>query len=335
MIENDVDFIIAWVDGDDPAWRTEYLHYLGREKETDDWTAGAIRYRSWDTLRYWFRSVERYAPWVRKIHFVTWGHVPEWINLEHEKLNIVRHGDFIPEEYLPTFNINPIELNFHRIAGLAERFVYFNDDMFILKETCKNDFFRKGLPRDCAILDAHSIPPMSTVLLAANNTAAINRNFEKKTVLKKNFAKWFTPLYGGQVARTLLLLPWKRIPGFYEPHMPNSLIKSTYNLVWRAEGDVLHATCKHRFRNAADVTQWLIRDWQIASGMFEPRSPKCGKYFSKSIDEEIVRHVVEGRTMMACINDNATEESFEDEKALLIGALETAFPTRSQFELER
>ena len=126
-----IDFVITWVDGNDPKWQEEKdktliaqglgVHIDGRKE----------RYRDWDNLQYWFRGVEKYAPWVRKIHFVTWGHMPEWLNVDHPKLHIVKHEDFIPKEFLPTFNSHTIEWNFHRIEGLSEHFLYFNDDMFL------------------------------------------------------------------------------------------------------------------------------------------------------------------------------------------------------------
>src|SRR5699024_12780724 len=90
-----------------------------------------IRFRDWDNLQYWFRAVEEYAPWVNKIHFVTWGHIPNWLNTEHPKLNVVKHEDFLEKQYLPVFNSRAIEINLHKIPGLAEKFVYFNDEMFI------------------------------------------------------------------------------------------------------------------------------------------------------------------------------------------------------------
>ena len=62
-------------------------------------------------LKYWFRAVEAYAPWVGQVHFITWGHLPEWLNTQCPKLHIVNHEDYIPEKYLPTFSANPIELN--------------------------------------------------------------------------------------------------------------------------------------------------------------------------------------------------------------------------------
>lgn len=66
-------------------------------------------------LKYWFRGVEKYAPWVHKIYFVTCGQKPDWLNENHDKLVLVNHEDYIPHEYLPTFSSHTIELNFHRI----------------------------------------------------------------------------------------------------------------------------------------------------------------------------------------------------------------------------
>ena len=145
---NEIDFVILWVDGNDPAWREEFVRT--RQAENDD--ASEIRYRDWRNLHYWFRSAERFAPWVRKVHFITWGHLPAWLRRDHPKLHIVNHRDFIPAEYLPTFNSNTIELNIHRIEGLADRFVLFNDDTFLTRGCRPEDFFRRGVPCDMARL---------------------------------------------------------------------------------------------------------------------------------------------------------------------------------------
>ena len=142
-----IDFVIPWVDGSDPEWlkeRNAVSSDIGKSVSSEggcgsdslkngdsiEDNSGA-RYYSWDNLQYWFRGVEKFAPWVNKIHFVTWGHIPPWMNTDAPKLHIVNHKDYIPEQFLPTFNSNTIELNFHRIEGLSEKFVYFNDDTFI------------------------------------------------------------------------------------------------------------------------------------------------------------------------------------------------------------
>ena len=110
-MEDPIDFVITWVDGNDPEWKKErdqYAALVHGEKDNS-----IIRYRDWDLLRYWFRGVERFAPWVNNIFFVTWGHLPEWLNTDHPKLRIVKHSDFIPAEYLPTFSSNVFEYYFH------------------------------------------------------------------------------------------------------------------------------------------------------------------------------------------------------------------------------
>jgi len=116
-----IDFVMIWVDGNDPEWQKEKAKYDGSVVTTAN---SEVRYRDWDNLQYWFRAVEKYAPWVNKIHFVTWGHIPKWLDTTNPKLNIVKHSDFIPEEYLPTFSSHTIELNLHRIEGLAEIFQF-------------------------------------------------------------------------------------------------------------------------------------------------------------------------------------------------------------------
>ena len=63
-----IDFIMTWVDGADPEWLKEKAKYDGTTITTAN---SEVRYRDWDNLQYWFRSVEKYAPWVNKIHFVT------------------------------------------------------------------------------------------------------------------------------------------------------------------------------------------------------------------------------------------------------------------------
>jgi hypothetical protein len=105
------------------------------------------RHRNNDELRFCLRSLETYAPWLRKIHLVTDGQCPGWLKMDHPKLHLVDHTDFIPAEYLPTFNSHVIEAFLHRLPGLAEHYIYCNDDVFIGRPVRKADFFTpNGLP---------------------------------------------------------------------------------------------------------------------------------------------------------------------------------------------
>ena len=89
-IKNDIiDIVIPWVDGNDPIWIEEKNKYL---KVNGDKSQN--RFRDWGNLQYIFRGIEKFMPWINKVFFVTWGHLPKWINTNYEKLEIVNHKDF-------------------------------------------------------------------------------------------------------------------------------------------------------------------------------------------------------------------------------------------------
>ena len=93
MSTHPIDIVIPWVDGSDPVWQADHAKYRA-SKSADNHPA---RYREWGLFRYWFRGIEQNAPWVRKVHLLTYGHLPAWLEPDHPKLHIVNHRDFIPE----------------------------------------------------------------------------------------------------------------------------------------------------------------------------------------------------------------------------------------------
>jgi hypothetical protein len=292
------------------------------------------RYRDWDNLQYWFRGVEKYAPWVRKIHLVTYGHYPKWLNLEHPKLNLVKHSDYIPKDYIPTFNTRPIILNVHRIEQLSDKFVIFNDDFFILKKIMETDFFKNDLPCDCAIMNC--IAPMALFdYTRFNNMYIINKHFKKKAVLKNNLSKWYNLSYGTQLIRNILLFPWKNFAGIYDSHLPIPYQKKTFQEVWDVEGKLLDKTCMNKFRSKDDVTEWLLRYWRIMKGEFCP-GPILGKFFQFSAKEKnnaLISEVIrKQKYRIVCINDPEATIDFEKEKLRVNKAFESVFPEKSSFE---
>ena len=97
-----IDFILPWVDNEDPQWQESLRKWLPADSGAFD--ASAARYRNWHLLRFWFRGVEKYAPWVRKVHLVTCGQKPHCLNYDHPKLHFVNHEDYLPADALPVFN---------------------------------------------------------------------------------------------------------------------------------------------------------------------------------------------------------------------------------------
>ncbi|MFR1707987.1 MAG: stealth family protein [Clostridium sp.] len=333
-MEQKIDFVIAWVDGNDKKWIEEKARYSPGANSNST----SFNYQNWDNLHYWFRAVEKFTPWVNNIYFITWGHIPSWLNINHPKLRIVNHKEFIPEKYLPTFSSHTIELNLHRIKGLSEHFVYFNDDTFILKEMKQKDFFKRGLPRDSAVVNP--IAPANKNCIASlqlNNIGVINENFKKKLVIRKSFKKWFSPLFGKLVLLNLIFLPWNRFVGLYEMHLPSSFLKQSYIDIWDRENEILDQTCEHKFRYfKSDVNQWVIKEWQLVSGNFFPRSTSIGKLFAiKDIEDAKVlkKYIIKQKKKMICVNDHVVDNSFNEIKNYVNDSFKVILPDKCGYEL--
>lgn len=327
----EIDFVVPWVDDTDPIWCAKKARYTGNA-ETEGNTA--VRYRDWDTLRYWFRGVEKFAPWVRYVHFVTDDQKPAWLNVDHPKLRWVKHTDFIPEEYLPTFQVNPIELNLHRIPDLADHFVYFNDDVFLIKETTERDFFVNGFPCDFPILGP-LLPSGFFSYILFNNINLLNRHFSLKESIKENPWKWMKAQPMGGLLKLALYGRRNEIPNSVSKHIHTPFLKHTFDVLWEKEYDVLHATCQHKQRTKEDISAYCIRDWQLFSGEFYPQKP-IGKLFhtaSMAHNDEAIEYLRKQKGKVICLNDSEDEVDFELHKKLILEAFEKLLPEKSSFEL--
>lgn len=328
-----IDFVVTWVDDRDPEWRKERAKY-SKNRGTDNRDE---RYRDWDFLKYWFRGVEKYAPWVRKIHFVTWGHVPAWLDTSNPKLHIVKHEDYISKEYLPLFNSNAIEMCMQKIEGLTEKFVYFNDDFFCISPLKDTDFFIDGKARDMLafqpIIANPTNPVMSHTMM--NNSLVLARHFDKWENVRKQPGAYFKlgyPLkYFGY---NFLELVFPRFTGFYTVHGPFPFTKSIFREVWEKEEEELKETMNHRFRSKDDVTIYLMREWQKLNGYFVPRNVhKDLGYFEAGRDDVIIADTIKKqKKKFICINDTGSTDDFDKSKEMLQRAFLKILPEKSSFE---
>lgn len=328
-----IDFVITWVDGSDPEWIKEKEKYLAQEtQKTQKWASSDIRFRDWDILKYWFRAIDKYAPWVNKIYFITCGQKPFWLDENNKKLILVNHEDFMPAKYLPTFNSNAIELNIYRIKELSEHFVYFNDDMFLNSPTRPTDFFRNGKPVLATGFDL-ARTDYGITNSDINNAKIYNKYFSKKEVLKKNWHKILSIKNGKYLIKTLCLMPWSAITGIAENHNPSSYTKDTFKKIWNLESEILNKTSINKFRKPEDVNHWLAKGWHILSGESYPQKANCSKSYAKQIDDEIIKDIIKGKHKFICINDiECSENEFNDSKKKLINAFEQKLPEKSSFE---
>lgn len=332
-----IDIVLPWVDGNDPEWVTQ--KELWKAKLSVDNKANSnVRYESWDNLQYWFRAIEKNLPWFNKIFFLTCGHIPSFLNLENPRLRIVKHDEYIPQQYLPTFKSRTIELNVHRIRDLSENFILFNDDFFPLQYIKESYYFKNNKVCDEAI-EGHIVPTYVGDITAnakytqVNNLLVINRHFKKREVQRKNFWKWYYPGYGEFLKRNIVMHYWYDFAGFRDPHMASAMKKETLRKLWESENAVMSETCQKRFRSHTDISRFLIRYWQICEGDFNPRRT-LGKSFVVGINnyKDIAEEMRQQKYRMVSLNENCTAEEFAVIKEEINGVLNTLFPDKSSFE---
>lgn len=324
-----IDIVIPWVDGNDPAWLAEKKKYSPNIGDDDN----INRYRDWGLLSYWFRSVEKYAPWVNKIHFITYGHLPEWLNTENSKLHVVNHKDYIPNEFLPVFSSHPIELNIYRIDELSDKFIYFNDDCFFNAPCVQEDFFADGKPVDTVSEAPFCFFSGGIDHIVGNDIAVLNKHFNKREVTKRNRKLWFSLKNPSAALKNIYMLSVKAFSTFTNPHIPLPFLKSTFDELWEKETDLLLETTSHKFRSNTDVNQWLFRYWQFAKGDFV-QSGKCrGRFFSIGKDDDLIGDaVLNAKYKTICLSDDKVDIDFEKEQNFLIELFEKVFPNKSSFE---
>ena len=333
-----VDFVVTWVDGNDEAWREEKRRCEARVSAVESLDKGSERYRNWDLFFYWFRAVEQYAPWVNKVYLVTCGHVPAWLERENEKLVVVKHSDFIPAECLPTFNSLAIELNLHRIKGLSEHFVYFNDDTILTNHVRPEDFFQDGKPLVCSsaayVLNSPDNGVFNHQLFSA---VGLMNAYDWQKVIEKAPSKWFYYRYGAKLRYSWNAYKHKYLTGVYYTHMPQAFRKSTFEKVWRNHAEQLSATCSHQFRTPMDVSHQVVSLQEIADGSYVPMARHhYGRIWTDiGTDKDLfAADIRRHRDKIVCVHDNhnITAEGFEEVRKTVAQAFEDILPDASTFE---
>lgn len=334
-----IDFVVLWVDPSNKEWQESRKKYAEKLPKIDGIDNDTSRYRDWDNFKYWFRGVEKFASWVNKVHLVTNGQIPKWLNTNHPKLNIVNHSDIMPKDALPTFNSNAIELCLHNIPSLSEQFVLFNDDVFITKKVKPTDFFKNGKPVNSMALFA--IRPVETgqsrYRIVAKDIAIINKHFKFNKVKKQNLGKFLSLKQGPWIAFTYPLMLYGHFVGFRNFHIGNSYLKRTFSKVWNEEPEAIRITINNKFRNSSeDINHWLFNYWQFATGNFHQRRTSFG--VSKNIDDpKVPKYIKKQKYHIICLNDpekaGINDTEVEKIKHIVNNAFDKILKEKSHFEL--
>ncbi len=227
--EEPIDVVYTWVDGSQAEFQEQLQHFRKLEGCDDYECIGENRFYDNEELRFSLRSLERYAPWVRNVYIVTKDQVPHWLVTSHPRLTLVSHKSlFSCADWLPTFNSHAIEWQLSRIPGLAKRFIYFNDDMFLGGPVAPSDFLTisGGQRVYLDIWDIGSLPDGGAVTdcAVAFAQALLHAKFET-------------------------VLPLKKIA-----HVPALYDQAVLEEIERLWPDEIGKMASHRFRRADDVS---------------------------------------------------------------------------------
>lgn len=293
-----MDIVITYVDGNDPVWKKDY-------EKTTNVPVMDKRFRDWGTLKYLLRGIETKMPFIRNVYLVVShpSQVPQWV--DKEQLKIVLHSDIIPAEFLPTFNCNPIEMHLHRIPGLDEEYLYFNDDVFPVGDCRPTDFFRDGRP----------VIGYSRHLFAFNMYKKICRNSDR-------------------AARKALGM--KPSCFFTRPqHISTPMLRSQCEEVYAKVEDQVRKTSASRTRTDENLNQYLFLDYMNYKGLII-NEKISSKHFSVAVAsaDSLREFLLNPTRNLVCINDvHLSEEKYKKLHGAIIESFEVAFPEKSRFEL--
>ncbi len=274
---SDIDVVITWLDNQDPEWQRSFKK--AKAKKDIFFTKDNCRFEDLGTLKYIFRGIEKYMPWVRNVHLVTCGQHPKCLKKKHPKLRIVNHKNiFLYKEALPTFNSSAIEMNFHRIPDLSEKFIYFNDDMFVLKKLHPDYFFKNNLP-----VMSYNIRNLFHNDLCSHmfhsNMLVINKEIQRKGTFVKQFFKVINLNHGIKhaIKSFLLMISNSReIPLIVDDHLPSPHLKSNFIEVEAGYQDEVIRTSFSTFREAHDLNQYIFKYWGFIHNRYVSKKTKDG-----------------------------------------------------------
>lgn len=307
-----VDVVYTWVDDQDPAWQQVYnrtkIEY-GLASTPDSKVKS--RFRSRDELRFSMRSLHAFAPFVHHIYIVTFGQTPSWLK-SHKKVTVVHHKEIFKDPgHLPTFNSQAIESQLHRIPGLKEHFIYFNDDVFLGRKVSWSDFYTKH--DKIKVLYEKEISPSGPVLPTDIAFVASWKNANR--LLDAQF---------GYKARKVLC------------HAPFALKKSHLQKLEAKYPAIFSQVASHKFRSPEDfvITCGLVQNYAKHLG-----SAKKGTLTNVTIpflddleaNRKKLKMLFDKKPHTFCIEDIAnTENAAADYQ--LTQFLNTYFPQKAPWE---
>ncbi len=313
-ISFDIDMVFSWVDGSSTEFQRERAkrmkaYVVGEGDESE------ARFRQIDELKYALRSVYLFAPWVRRIFIATDSPAPEWL-ADHPRVTLMRSEDFFPDtSVLPTHNSHAVESQLHRIPGLAEHFLYSNDDMFFGRPVGPELFFSPG---------------GITKFVEASTRIGLGENDPSRSGFEN----------AARVNRALLLDRFGKVTTRHLEHTAAPLRKSVMEDLEREFPEDFARTAASQFRSATDisVTNSLYHYYALMTGRAVAQTQVRSLYVETTL-RVALRQMDKLRKRrdqdMFCLNDGSFPEiSDEVRRTAVTEFLERYFPIAAPWETE-
>lgn len=288
-----VDLVYTWVDGNDEELVKLRQNYVSTQPNVHQDSMASCRWRDFDELKYSIESSKAFAPWIRKIWIITdhqrpyWSDEKMWDNVEFIDHPII-FGEF--DEHLPTFNSHSIECHLHNVPGLAEHFIYANDDTFFGSPCEISDFFTED--GKCKIF-------LSTYELPAEK---INKEDTPYSAAQKNVYSIVSQFV--RKPRQVL----KKLK-----HQMKASRKQAFEYCWENEISQLYMfnTSSTRFRSLTDIDPLnLVSQMALLIGLAVPAIIQSKYYVFQDTEDvlKVFKHIYKWRPLpkIYCINDTLT-----------------------------
>lgn len=288
-----IDIIVPWVNPNDPIWRKDFDYW--KQKEIGE--RGYVRFREPNTFHYWFRCIEKNMPWVRYVFLVlaSPSQIPNWLNINHPKLKIVYHNQFIPKEELPTFNSSVINCYIPFIEELSNNYILFNDDMFVVKPMNEQDWFKNDLP----------------IYFLMHETYRKNGSWSENIINSKDIIKSIFNIFCDSNPE----------------HGPISNKKDLNLFLWnKCNKQMQYALHNTKFRNKKNITDWIFFFFTVEFNKFYNSNKSLIHYNG-------TEKIPNTNKMILCANDTELIKDYNVYKKNLINYLNKKVNLKSGFEL--
>ena len=297
-----IDAVIAYVDSADPNWQADYIEYTEGMLDSH-FTSN--RFRSWGTLKYLLRGIETCMPFINNVFLLVSreSQVPGWI--DKNQVTVVRHQDFIPAKYLPTFSSCTIEAFLGNIPELSEQFIYFNDDFFPIHLMQASDFFTDGMP---------------------------HMKFQRINCIDSMFYQQCRT--GMDMITDMLRLSRYPVGELLVPaHNAAPILKSSAVKIREACADAIDRSITSN-REPKNINQYIYQYYQYFTGAYiEDYCPNL--YLELGDKLQNLENIVNiGEIKLLCLNDMNTLKDYRRVKDQLIRIFEKKFPQRCKYEAD-